>query len=165
HPDIPDLKNGRADFKVRDSVWIEVWGREDLASYQERMEEKRHFYDSKAYPLVEFRPDDFSPASKGALTRKIREIQDKATGKQTKLAPPETGHKPQRILDLATWEYGVTLALADEVVGPKLEELDQQIAAQSAQVGEAERRLHQENEKRKELRTRRDELIRPFRQS
>jgi hypothetical protein len=164
HPPIPDGKGGKADFKVRASVWVEVWGREDLSTYKDRMERKQTFYRQAGYKLVEFLPEDLQNQSVGTLTRKVREIQDLVSTGQRKLAP-EGPSKPQRILSLSEFDLGRTLALADDVTGPELDKLEDSLQKKATEIQEAESRTASLKKELVDLQSKYDGLLRPFRKN
>lgn len=162
HPDIPGTTK-QADFKVEGTVWVEVFGFANAKrpAYVAEMEEKRKLLSARG-PFVEFLPEDFD-SKRGALTKKLLEIQEKLPKRRARLDTEAKRRKAHHLQTLTEFEASYVYALADEVAGPQLEAKELEIKTVTEQRDNLSVQLRSLQETLSRLYSEKEELIRPFR--
>jgi hypothetical protein len=165
HPKIPGTEMV-ADFLVENEVWIEVFGLADTTSpeYQRKIRIKQKLNEARDNRFVEFYPTDFNPRNRGALTRKLVEIQEKFPPSITRPRLSSRVSKRRRILtfdERASWRV---YALTDDEARPQLEDLDAQIELKEDEIQhekeDAERRAEKLKDELQNLHEQTEALLR-----
>jgi hypothetical protein len=162
HPNIPGTSK-QADFKVEGTVWVEVFAfaGADRPAYTAEMEQKRKILSARG-PFVEFLPEDFD-SKRGGLTHKLLQIQEKLPKTRARLDKEVVERKAHRLQTLTGFQASHIYALADEVVGPRLEAKEAEITAAQGDLDALTGQLKAVQEKIGKLESEREEIIKPFR--